>query len=44
MTEIKKNAYKKAYTELYEIFKSMSEYEVNKITSAFIANVQKEKN
>lgn len=42
MTEIKKNAYKKAYTELYEIFKSMSEDEVNKIPSSFIANVQKE--
>ena len=42
MTEIKKNAYKKAYTELYEIFKSMSEDEVNKIPNSFIANVQKE--
>lgn len=42
MTETKKNAYKKAYTELYKIFKSMSEDELNKIPSAFIANVQKE--
>ena len=42
MTEVKKNAYKRAYTELNEIFKIMSEDELNKIPSTFIANVQKE--
>lgn len=42
MTEVKKNVYKRAYTELNEIFKIMSEDELNKIPSTFIANVQKE--
>ena len=42
MTEVKKNAYKRAYAELNEIFKIMSEDELNKIPSTFIANVQKE--
>lgn len=42
MTKIKKNEYKRAYTELNEIFKIMSKNELNKIPSTFIANVQKE--
>ncbi len=42
MTEVKKNEYKRAYTELNEIFKIMSKNELNKIPSKFIANVQKE--
>lgn len=42
MTKAKKNAYKRAYTELNEIFKIMSEDELNKIPSIFIDNVQKE--
>ena len=42
MTKIKKNEYKRAYTELNEIFKIMSKNELNKIPSKFIANVQKE--
>ena len=42
MTEIKKDAYKRAYKELNEIFKTFSEDELKKIPSTFIANVQKE--
>ena len=42
MTEVKKITYKRAYTELNEIFKIMSVYELNKIPNTFIDNVQKE--
>lgn len=42
MTKVKKNEYRRAYTELNEIFKIMSKNELNKIPSKFIANVQKE--
>lgn len=42
MIEVKKKTYKKAYTELNEIFKIMSANELNKIPNNFIANIQKE--
>jgi len=42
MVEIEKIKYRKAYTELNEIFKFMPEEELIKIPKIIIANVQKE--